>query len=249
MSHLYLLLVLAAPGQDPAARFRELNPGYVERAGHGYEQSLGPASASLVKAVDLPRFTAAQATAVLKRVIYDFLEAYVQEGGEMSRARHGAVLRRADATMKDLLDDPAAFERWIVWRESTDRVANPLAFLTSPKIALVGLSLVLPEASARDGWTLRVLEDDRQAAAHQACFPVVPLQVLLVEKDRDARLALLVYRDGRAAELLAALEKSARADVRVFWRLGHRFLVFAVETGTVPDDLEERLRRQLATQP
>ena len=240
--------MLTALLQDPGARFRELNPGYRERAGRSYEESnLEPASASLAKVVDVPGFTVADAAVVLKAVIYDFLDVVVETGGEMSRAAHGAVLAKADAAMKKRLGDEAAFGRWKQWRDSADRGLNPLAFLTSRAIVLSGLPVVLSEVDRAAGWTLRAVEDDRQAAAHQACFPFVPHQVLLFEKGDD-RLALLVYRSGRAFELLAALEKTPAPGPRVFWRTGYQFLVFAVETGAVSEDLKDRIRRQLARQ-
>jgi hypothetical protein len=111
---------------------------------------------------------------------------------------------------------------------------------------MAGLSLAVPPALAKDGWTSRLIEDDERGAPYKACFPTVPHQVIVFEKGREATLALLVYRDGRSRELLAALEKASQSDVRVFWRAPHQFMVFAAEKGAVPETLKEQLRRQLA---
>ncbi len=242
------LIASAAVAQDepPKNKFLELNPGYRERAGGFYERTyLDSASASLAKAVALERFAKADAAGVLKQLIYDWLDAYVEGEGQMSRTAYTAVMKRVDASMKKLLDDDAAFKRWAEWRDSTNRELNPLAFLTSAKIAMVALALTVPDALAKDGWSMTSIEDDEQATPYKVCFPEVAHQVIVFEKGKGTRLALLVYRDGRAAELLGALEKAERDDVRVFWRT-QGFLVFAAEKGTVPESLKEQLRRQLA---
>jgi hypothetical protein len=242
------LTASAAVAQDEPKKnkFLELNPGYRERAGGFYERTyLESASASLAKVVALERFTKADAAGVLKQLIYDWLDEYVEGEGQMSRAAYTAVMKRVNASMKKLVDDDAAFKRWAEWRDTTDRELNALAFLTCTKIALVGLTLAVPDALAKDGWTMTVIEDDEQAAAYKTCFAEIAHQVIAFEQGKETRLALLVYRDGRAAELLAALEKAAGDDVRVFWRT-QGFIVFAAEKGSVPDTLKEQLRRQLA---
>jgi|SRR6185295_8361536 hypothetical protein len=229
-----------------AQSFQQNNPGYRERAGGFYEESyLGPASESLAKTIALERFTKADASRVLRTYIYDWLDGFVAGEGEMSRAAHVAAVGRADISMKQLLDSEPAFRRWQEWRERPDRNENPLAFITSSKIALTGLSPALREPFSKDGWTLRTLEDDEQIAPYRRFFPTLPHQVFVLEKEKTGRLALLVFRVGRAKELLEALDTAMDADVRVFWKT-FQFLVFAVEKGSVPELLKEDLRRQLA---
>ena len=244
------LWTLAAAQDQMPGKFQDLNPGYRDRAAKFYRQEyLERSAGSLVQTVALPRFAREDAVRVLDRLILDYLEAYVEGEGEISRAGHAAVIKRADESMKALLDDGAAFVRWADWRKSADRILNPLAFLTSPSIALAGLAPVLPDEFAREGWSLRSLEDDDQIAAYRRFFPMLPHQVLVVESERGDRLALIVFRPGfrgdRVADLLAALEKSKDPDVRAFWRTS-QFMVFAAEKGSVPELLKEQLRRQLA---
>ncbi|MBI3854980.1 MAG: hypothetical protein HY293_04735 [Planctomycetes bacterium] len=245
---LFVGSAVAAPQDEKKPnRFLELNPGYRERAGAFYEKTyLGPAAESLAKAVAVERLTKEAASGVLRQYIYDWLDGYIAGEGEMSRAAHAAVVKRADLAMNPLLDDGPAFQRWVEWRENLQPGGNVLAFITSARVAMAGLPLTLPESFAKEGWTRRSLEDDEQVAPYQRGFPALPHQVLLFEQENGVRIALIVFRAGRAQELLAALEKAGDPDLRVFRRT-MQFVVFAVETGAVPESLKERLRRQLVT--
>ena len=249
LAALMAITSVAWPQQEDRKRaFLELNPGYRERTGSFYESAyLDPAAESLAKLMALDRFGKDDAKVVLKQFIYDFLDGYIEAGGEMPRAAHAAAVKRADSSMKKVLDDESAFKRWSEWRQSTNRADNALSFIMSEKVALTGVTLRLPEAVQKEGWTTRMIEDDERAVTYASGLPFVPHQVLIFERGAGASFKILVHRAGRATELLAALDKLTESDVRVFWRT-QQFLLLGVEEGTVPDLLKESLRRQLAKQ-
>ncbi len=179
-------------------RFQELNPGYRERAGASYEKQYLPGAAtSLWRAVKLERFTEEEAAKSLRRFIYDWLDAYVEGGGAMSRSAHAGVLKRADDRMRQSFDDESAFKRWIAWRSEPTGRDNPLAFIMHPDFA-VGLpvQLSLPGDLKEAGWTMESLEDEK-LAAHKHGFSGAPSQVVIVPFRCDLAGGSPIPRAGR----------------------------------------------------
>ena len=127
----------AAPGQGPAgeeaSRFLRDNPGYGQRAGAFYEAEYLPgAAAGLARAARAEHFSERDARGVLRAFVYDWLDAYISGGGAISPAGRAGVLRRLDARVRAALDDNAAFNRYLAWRQNAQGVENPLAFLMRP---------------------------------------------------------------------------------------------------------------------
>jgi hypothetical protein len=201
---------------EAADAFRAANPGYIERAGNFYRKDYLPgAVANLVEAVDHPRFTQEDATALLDELIDDFLHAYVAGGGRVAYDTHQQMIEDMDAAVMNRVDDRPAFERYRAWRKTRDRGVNPLAFLMHPTRRV---ALTLDQAARDAGWRLSYLSD-RAAATYDETLTTAPLEVIRIERDQPAqRLDLLVHRLDRAqAEQVRAMIEP-RPSLQLFWR-------------------------------
>jgi ABC-type transport system substrate-binding protein len=113
----------------PDNAFTKSNPGYVERAGKFYEQKYLPdAARQLAEHAGLTTEEKGVAQELLRKFIYDWLDAYVTDAGKMRPESMEAVLRATDDGFRKRLDAPK-FKRYLAWRKNPTGANNALAFL------------------------------------------------------------------------------------------------------------------------
>lgn len=214
---LTLALADAAAQNNPRKeRFLQLNPGYQKRAGASYEvNNLEGSVRSMVPAVDSPKLKDGDARAILREFIYDYLDAYVEAGGEMNRAEHVRALAKIDKRVSDLVDDKDAYQRYLRWRKTTPRAQNPLQFLF---VLEIPVAFRVPGPLAKEGWTVEVIDEVPVLEAFKGYLGVAPDQVLRFSNPTLGKvvgkgdkvdavnpwLMLVVYPSGRAKEALAS---------------------------------------------
>lgn len=110
-------------------RFKVLNPGYRDRGGKSYEkQHLPMAVGQLAKAVELTDKQAATAKKILRTVIYDYLDSYVEGRGKIAREDWARHIKAMDERFKGQLS-PAQYKLYLKWRKDTRGSDNALRFL------------------------------------------------------------------------------------------------------------------------
>ncbi len=169
-------------------RFLALNPDHRERAGGFYENAYLPEAArKMVEAADDPRLDVAAASHILREVIYGFLDALIAGEGVTPFSRHQQVIRKADASVKAILGAGPAFQRYIAWRQSSDRYVNPLEFIMRPRFPV---DLPLSEEMKAAGWQIRYLEGrDTIRFGGQLARQLSrqPLEVLMLQRQVPSR--------------------------------------------------------------
>ena len=149
--------LLAAP-TDPARAFREANPGYAERAGAFYAKEYLPEAVDqLAGAVDAGSELAATLREILRGFIADWLDGYVEGGGNIDGAMLAATLERMDERMLAVLER-GQFDRYWKWRIGEAKVGNALAFLIQYRPAVAR-----PNAEAGSDTARQLAELDRLA--------------------------------------------------------------------------------------
>jgi hypothetical protein len=147
--------------------FRRCNPGYVERAGRGYEKDyLTKAVAQLAEAAELGRDERQLAEAYLKTFIYEWLEARVEYGPEEGiKARMPGLLARLDERFRSVLDE-RRFAAYLQWRAPSNRNALGFLFAAAVQEAPKPQDLIRPLEHGDSGGASRAVEL-RVAAARE----------------------------------------------------------------------------------
>jgi len=107
-------------------------PDYKERTGNFYEEAfLIKAMDQLARTSSLTAFERATAVTVLRDFIYDYLDVYVKDAGEISPEDHKACLERLDKAMAAHISG-IKFQKFLEWRSAEAGTANPIGFLFRP---------------------------------------------------------------------------------------------------------------------
>jgi len=107
-------------------------PDYKERTGNFYEEAfLIKAMDQLARTASLTAFERATAVTVLRDFIYDYLDVYVKDAGEIPPEDHKACLERLDKAMAAHISG-SKFQKFLEWRNAEADSANPMGFLFRP---------------------------------------------------------------------------------------------------------------------
>ena len=113
----------------PKQRFLADNPGYKERAGDFYAKEYLPGAVrSMTEAIRSPGFRDADAERILRGLIGNFLDGWIEAGGPLARGHHDEIIAAMDVAVQDLVGAGKTFDRYLTWRLGSG-VGNPLAFL------------------------------------------------------------------------------------------------------------------------
>ncbi|MBN1919036.1 MAG: hypothetical protein JW889_14105 [Verrucomicrobia bacterium] len=248
-----LAVTACSAGGDAGNRFQEQNPGYRTRAGTFYEETYLPeAVKGLIAAFAPQELAEEQAKAVLRDLIYDFLD---MSAHGITRRAHAGVLARLDARIRALADGPKVPENYEAWKKGGNPAfPNPLSFLTRVERQSPPVSLALSDELKKEGWRVRSLESLDETGEYADLLGVEPYQVFVVERtpgtgQPDESLTLLVYRLRFIRRLIAAIDakKQVKPDIvlQLFWRM-HEHAVILFQAVPVQDDerLKEWVRRQ-----
>jgi hypothetical protein len=97
---------------------------------------------------------------------------------------------KADENLKAIVGEGPAFQRYLVWRRTTDRWVNPLEFIMRPKYP-VNVELT-PQLVAK-GWRIRYLEERSELAKYGLKFYSRPIEVILFEKGPASKSKVTAY--------------------------------------------------------
>lgn len=236
--------------------FLEHNPDYRERAGASYEASYLPAAAEgLVAALTPQIMPEEEAKAILRTFIYDSLDRYIADEGEVSRRAHDGVVRKLDAVVESKTLDPVLLKRYAAWKSGHSvEYPNPLSFLTDLSFQSPPVRLILSDDMARGGISVSSLTSLDDTASYTSVVGVEPYQVFVVSgaasKSVDAlHMTLLFFRKVEAHKVLAALN-NGKTNVpnrpELFWQTC-RHLVVALGSEPVSGEkaqLSRWIRRQ-----
>jgi hypothetical protein len=119
-----------APRQSPKERFLADNPGYKDRAAAFYAQEYLPgARRGMTAAIRSPGFRDADAERLLRLLIDNFLDQWIEAGGTMHEGIREEVIAPIDFEVQRLVKDESAYRRYLAWRHVRNGADNPLAFL------------------------------------------------------------------------------------------------------------------------
>lgn len=248
--------------EEPKNAFHKNNPDYRERAGAFYEQKYLPdAVKGLVAAFAPQALPEETARKVLRDFIYEFLDQYAQDGGEISRRGHAKVLAALDAKIRELTDDPRVLDNYRAWRSGGKaEFPNTLAFLTVPSLPV---TLELSPDLIDQGWSVRSLYSLDETGEYADVLGMEPYQVFIIKRKADApaqdrTLTLLLYSGRGAPRLLAALDALAKANPdhenrkripQLFWRTATHVVLLLEPSPSADDDpLKQWIRRAWVSQ-
>ena len=114
----------------PKERFLADNPGYKERASKFYAEAYLPGAVrSMTEAIRSPGFRDADADRVLRLLIGNFLDQWIEAGGPIHEGIREEVMAPTDFEVRRLVKDEQAYGRYLAWRHIRNSANNPLAFL------------------------------------------------------------------------------------------------------------------------
>jgi hypothetical protein len=156
--------VANAQPQTPKERFLADNPGYKARASEFYSHEYLPGAVrSMVTAIRSPAFRDADATEVLRLLIGNFLDCWIEAGGPITDGNREEIVAVMDLRVKRIVKDDRAFDRYLRWRRTS--ADNRLAFLMAfdsprdPKQATERpIRVLVADTSAGDSATAKRLK-------------------------------------------------------------------------------------------
>ncbi|MCI0682255.1 MAG: hypothetical protein L0Y71_09135 [Gemmataceae bacterium] len=183
---MFLAIFLLCPGHVPAEpqsakqRFLALNPDYKAGVTQFYAQEYLPGTVrSMTGAIRSPGFRDADADRVLRVLIGNFLDQWIEGGGQVSEGVREEVVAPMDVEVKRLVRDEDAYRRYLAWRHIRNSASNPLAFLmplhdSGP-----------PDAHGRGEPPIRVLVGDVAASDGAAAKRLRGLKFVVVDAPWD----------------------------------------------------------------
>ena len=246
--------------EEPKNVFLASNPDYRTRAGTFYEREYLPKAVQGLVAAFAPEVLPEEtARKVLRDFIYEFLDQYVRDGGEITRRGHAKVLAGLDARIRELADDPRVLDNYEAWKTGgKPEFPNPIAFSTVLRFQSPPVTLELSAELTDKGWSVRSLESLDETGKYADVLGVEPYQAFVLERKGGGAgpsrsLTLLLYRSRDASRLLTALDGLAKAKPdeesrkripQLFWRTA-RHVVFLLEPSPGEDDdpLKQWIRR------
>ncbi len=254
--HLSLSVARAEQG-DSDNNFRKNNPDYRTRAGTFYEKEYLPGAVKGLMAALAPNEAAKQqVTALLKQFIYEFLDQYIKDGGEMTRREHAGVLANLDESVLEYTGgSKVALKNYEAWKTgSSKEFPNPLSFLTVITFQSPPVELSLSPELEKRGWRVTSLESLSETIQYADTLGVEPYQVFVLERAADGArnrgsVTLLIYRSKDSSRLLSALDARKSGEMKtvpqLFWRT-RKHVVFLLQEKPTEDsgNLKDWIKRQ-----